>query len=125
MASVMFISERGFPHAAVNINNKDWYGFKPRVPKMALSPGVIDRSNLTANVKHSVTFTIDDAKVVSATQPILLRYQSSWYKGGVRDCVTFVADLAEAMGLQIPKRPNFLPDHFVIGLAVLNHNTAT
>src|SRR6266481_619501 len=105
MGSAMFMSETGFPHCAVNVNHTEWYGFKPRVPKMPLSPGLVDRSNRMSMVKHSVTFTIDDAKIVSEIPPIVLLYQSSWYKGGVHDCVTFLADLAEALGLQIPRRP--------------------
>ena len=124
MGQVMFISEKGFPHAAVNVNHNEWYGFKPRVTKMPLSPGFVDRSNLMSNVKHSVIFTIDDAKIGKEIPPIVVLYQSSWYKGGVHDCVSFVADLAEALGLQIPMRPNFTPDHFVIGLAALNNKIA-
>jgi hypothetical protein len=123
MGSVMFISERGFPHAAVNVNHKDWYGFKPRSNKQPLWPGLVDRSDLSSAIKHSATFTIDDVKISRVIPPIVMQYQTSWYKGGVHDCVTFVADIAEALGLRIPRRPNFLPDHFIICLAALNSGT--
>ena len=126
MGRVMFISERCIvPHVAVNVNYLEWYGFKPRVPKLLLSPGLLDRSNLMSEIKHSVTFTIDDKLIGNQIPPIVTRYQSSWYKGGVHDCVSFAADIAEALGLQIPKRPNFLPDHFVMSLAALNGRIAT
>jgi hypothetical protein len=114
-----------FPHAAVRVNKDAWLGFKPRLTKCPLSPGFVDQSNLMSNVKHSVTFTIDDAKIARSITPIVSTYQTSWYRGGVHDCVSFVADLAEALGLRIPRRPNLLPDHFVIGLAALNNKACT
>jgi hypothetical protein len=121
MGKVMFISERGFvPHAAVNVNQREWYGFKPRLPKSPLSPGLLDRSNLMSKIRYSVTFTIDDGQIGSSIPPVLKQYQSRWYRLGASDCVSFAADLAEALGLKIPRRPNFVPDHFVIGLAALN-----
>jgi hypothetical protein len=124
MGSVTFISETGWAHAAIKVNNRDWYGFKPIVPKTPTAPGFVDRSDRTFEIKHSVTFTIDDAKIQVAVPAIVGRYAKDWYVVGIRDCVSFVADIAEALGLQIPKRPNFLPDNFVMALGRLNGRAA-
>ena len=120
MGQVTFVSERGVPHAALKVGQSDWYGFKPRLEKFPVAPGLLDRSRPTAEIKHTVIFSIDDAIIARELPKVVSRYQHSWYKVGVLDCVSFVADVAEALGLRIPNRPNFLPDEFVIRLSILN-----
>jgi hypothetical protein len=119
----MFISETHFPHAAVSVNHRDWYGFKPKAHRHPLGPGFVDRSDQTASIEHFAIFMIDDAKIRRAIPPVVKRYQASWYKVGVHDCVSFATDVAGALGLRIPRRPNFLPDHFVTALTALNSAT--
>lgn len=120
MASVMFISETGFPHSACRVGMDRWYGFKPAIPKTPLSKGVVDRSSRSAHVKTFVTLRVSDEAVERAVERTLADYKGDWYCLGVKDCVSFTADLAEAMGLQIPPRPNFLPEELVVKLRRLN-----
>ena len=120
MASVMFISETGFPHSAFRVDGSRWYGFKPNIPKRPIAPGHVDHSDRFAFILHEVTFHLVEDRIQPALSRILAAYGGAWYFGGVKDCVTFTADFAEALGLRIPWRPNFSPDHFVKALGRLN-----
>jgi hypothetical protein len=116
----MFISETGFPHSACQVDGDRWYGYKPSIPKSPLAKGIVDRSSRALHVKTFVTLTVADDAIEAALAKILRDYRGDWYCVGVKDCVTFTADLAEAMGLIIPPRPNFLPEAFVANLRKLN-----
>ncbi len=120
MATFRVISETGFPHSACCVNGVNWYGFKPSIPKAPVAPGHLDRGDRSQFVKLSVTFLVADNLAATEVPRIVNQYSSQWYAGGVHDCVSFVADLAEALGLTIPPRPNFLPDNFVLKLRALN-----
>jgi hypothetical protein len=121
MSSVMFISETGFAHSAVLVHGSKWYGFKPSIPKFLFATGHLDHSDRTQFIKHKVTFHFESSHHVhAALVKVLAAYQTAWYLGGIRDCVTFTADFAEDLGLRIPPRPNFIPDHFLLSLARLN-----
>jgi len=120
MGRVMFISETGFPHSACQVDGEAWYGYKPSIPKSPLAPGVVDRSPRTFHVKTFVTLEVADDAIGAAVARVIASYKGDWYCVGVKDCVTFTADLAEAMGLTIPPRPNFLPEAFVTNLRRLN-----
>lgn len=122
MATIMIISESGFPHCAFRINALEWYGFKPSIPKMPVSSGHVDHSDRSAYVASSVTLRVSDNLVQTEVPRIEMLYASQAYVVGVHDCVSFVADVAEALGLVIPPRPNFLPGNFVASMRALNSN---
>ncbi len=120
MHAIRFISETGFPHSAFELNGRHWYGFKPIIPKCPISPGHIDHSDRSRFVDLQVTFHFEGTDIQKALHHVVARYSSAVYFGGVHDCVSFTADFAEALGLHIPPRPNFIPSHFVKRLARLN-----
>ena len=150
MGTVLFISEtswfaghgKGFPHTAFRVNGTDWYGFKPRISDTPIAPGNVDRlapgevahphphraapghidryHHWESHILSQVTFHLPDERIQSALHKTQAAYRGKWYFGGARDCVTFSADFAQAIGLRIPPRPNFSPDHFVKSLGRLN-----
>lgn len=120
MATFQVISETGFPHAACCVNGVDWYGFKPAIPKMPICAGHLDRGDRSQFMKLSVIFRVDDRLAATEVPRITNHYARQLYAGGIHDCVSLVADLAEALGLRIPPRPNFLPDNFVVSVRGLN-----
>ena len=120
MSTIMIISETGFPHCAFRMNTTEWYGFKPALPKMPISSGHVDRGDRTAYIASQVTLRVSENLVVAYVAQIAQRYASQPYVVGFHDCVSFVADVAEAVGLIIPPRPNFLPGNFVASMRSLN-----
>ena len=122
MATITFISETGFPHCAFRINAHDWHGFKPAIPKSPVANGYVDHSDPSAHIRSSVTLRVSDHLVAVAVPRLVQLYSQQMYLGGVHDCVSFAADVAESLGLRIPPRPNFLPDNFVNSVRSLNSN---
>jgi len=120
MKTVRFISETGFPHSAFQVNGGSWYGFKPIIPKVPICSGHIDHSDRSRYIDLQVTFHFEAGNTSEALHKVVTKYRDAVYFGGVKDCVSFSADFAEALGLRIPPRPNFSPSHFVKNLARLN-----
>jgi hypothetical protein len=118
---VTFISETGFPHAAVRVGSSDWYGFKPNINKCPVCPGHVDHSDRTTFIKSSVTFEFPNEQATRATvNAAVATYNGTWYRGSNHDCVNLAYDVAKALGLSVPSGINLFPDNFVKNLNSLN-----
>ncbi len=111
------ISETGFPHSAAFLEYPDgtskWLGFVPKIHKAPISDGKIDTGARDKNIDKYIRLEVDAKALADAEKKIMDKYADKKYEGTICDCVTFTADLCEAAGLQIPKRPNLIPGHLV------------
>jgi hypothetical protein len=122
MAQIKFITETGMFHAACRCEIKgkvDWYGFKPIKSMEALYPGYVDKSDRTAHINHWVTFGVDDAVLQNGVNAVRSKYTGAIYAVGVKDCVSFVADVARKIGLRV-EHVNMTPYGFIKSLESLN-----
>ena len=69
MAELTIITETGMFHSACRCTigtQVQWYGFKPKAHRKPAGAGMIDRSDRSAFVNHSITFEVDDHLLRSA-----------------------------------------------------------
>ncbi len=103
MGKLIIIAEKGVPHTAVKVQISDnapqWYGFRPQKRFRAIGKGLVDTSNREEYARKSVHFNIPDKILVQAVANVLAKYQNALYILFFRDCVDFVTDLAEEVGL--------------------------
>jgi hypothetical protein len=124
MAQIKFITETGMFHVACRCEIKgkvEWYGFKPIKSMEAVYPGYVDRSDRSALINHWVTFGIEDITLQNGVNAARSQYTGAIYAVGVKDCVSFAADVARKIGLKVP-RVNMTPYGFIKILEV--HNRA-
>jgi hypothetical protein len=124
MAQIKFITETGMFHVACRCEIKgrvEWYGFKPKKSMEPVWPGYVDTSDRTALINHWVTFGVADSVLQSAVTSARAQYTGAIYALGVKDCVSFAADVARKIGLRVPL-VNMTPYGFIKILEV--HNKA-
>lgn len=122
MADLIFISETGMFHSAVQIKigfASQWYGFKPKKHRSPKGPGMVDTSDRSSFINHSVTFDIGDTVLMSAIASTASEYQNKEYFLGVCDCVSFSADVARQCNLRVPA-VNLTPYGLIQALSRLN-----
>lgn len=122
MAQLTIISETGMFHSACRCTfgtSVQWYGFKPKAHRSPKGPGFVDRSDRTSSINHTITFEVDDALLRSAISAAVGMYDDTEYTVGVRDCVSFSADLARKARLRVPS-VNISPYGFIQTLALWN-----
>jgi hypothetical protein len=105
MAQIKFITETGMFHVACRCEIKgrvEWYGFKPKKSMVPAYTGYIDTSDRTALINHWITFGIADSVLQSAITSVRASYNGDLYVLGVKDCVSFAADMARKAGLNVP-----------------------
>jgi hypothetical protein len=122
IAQIKFITETCMFYVACRCEIKgkvERYGFKPIKSMETIYPGYVDSSNRSALVNHGVTFGIDDAALQNGVSAIRGQYTGAIYAVGVKDCVSFAADVARKIGLRVP-RVNITPYGFIKILEVHN-----
>lgn len=101
-AYVTFISETGFPHAAVfmefSSGRRKWVGFNVQSGK-----GFVQTIGRTSKINHYARFRTSDTRLREAEAMIARKWEKSTYLATVRDCVSFAYDVAEACGLHTPR----------------------
>ena len=105
MAELKFISETGMFHSACCCtwgNIVEWYGFKPRKHRSPAGQGFVDRTDRSAFVNHSVSFDVNDVTLRAAIRKVAGEYATKTYAVTVCDCVSFTADVARQVGLNVP-----------------------
>jgi hypothetical protein len=90
----------------------EWYGFKPQEHRSPAGKGLVDRSDRSAFINHSVRFDINDAHLRAGIQKVAREYETKTYVVTVCDCVSFTADVARQVGLKVPLL-NFTPYGFI------------
>lgn len=122
MAELMFITETGMFHSACRCtwaNSVEWYGFKPWKHRTPAGKGMVDRSDRSTFVKHSITFEVSDTVLRAAVDKVSLAYATKTYVVTVYDCVSFTADIARQAQLKVPL-VNITPYGFILALALWN-----
>ena len=122
MAELMFISETGMFHSACRCTwgtVVEWYGFKPLKHRSPAGKGMVDRSDRSAFINHSITFEVNDALLHAAVGKVARDYATKTYVVTVCDCVSFTADVARQAQLKVPLL-NFTPYGFIEVLAIWN-----
>ncbi len=126
MAELKIISETGMFHSACRCRWDDhieWYGFKPIAHRSPEGPGFVDRSDRTVSMNHFISFDVDGDVLRAAVLRVSATYAQATYCVLVKDCVSFSADVARAVGLRVPL-VNISPAGFIAILAVWNSYTA-
>lgn len=126
MAVLTFISETGMFHSACRCtregNTVDWYGFKPRAHLSPMGRGFVDRSDRSSFINHSVSFDVPSARLRMAIDRVVEEYANKTYVVTVCDCVSFTADVARAVGLNVPA-VNITPYGFIQVLGFWNRQS--
>jgi hypothetical protein len=105
MAELKIISETGMFHIACRTKigpSVHWYGFKPKKHLSAVGQGFVDTSDRSALVNHSITFNVSEPILRGAIKTVTAQYANKEYILGVRDCVSFGADVARYCQLLVP-----------------------
>ena len=79
-----------------------WIGFGPAVKYKLASSGALDASSLEKQLVRYARFRVDPRRLEQAERRVTEDYRGKNYILGVRDCVTFVIDLASYAGLDVP-----------------------
>jgi hypothetical protein len=127
MAKLKFITETGMFHVACRCETKgrvEWYGFKPLKHRVAVSPGFVDMSDRSALLNHCIAFDVPDSALQGSLTTARARYNGETYVLGVKDCVSFGADIARGAGLRVPL-VNMTPYGFIRTLAMWNKSDAS
>lgn len=122
MSDLMFISETGMFHSACRVGfgpSAHWFGFKPLEHRSPKGPGMVDKSDRSAFINHSITFDVNDAILQAAAARVAADYANKIYVVTVCDCVSFTADIARQCRLRVPA-VNILPYGFIQTLALWN-----
>ncbi len=125
MAQLTIITETGMFHSACRCTwgqTAGWWGFKPRTHRAPAGPGMVDTSDRSAFVNHLISFQLDDTVLRKAIDKVAADYAAATYVLGVKDCVSFSADVARQAGLSVPA-VNLTPYGFIGVLAVWNSFT--
>lgn len=126
MAELLIISETGMFHSACRCTwgtRVEWYGFKPIAHRRPAGQGFVDTSDRTSQINHQVSFTVNDTALLLAVDTVRTQYRDAEYILGVKDCVSFSADLAWNAGLTVA-HVNLTPYGFIRYIAALNQHGA-
>jgi hypothetical protein len=122
MAELLIISETGMFHSACRCTwgtKVQWFGFKPIEHRRPAGKGFVDTSDRTSQINHQISFTVNDTALLLAVDTVSKQYDGAEYILGVRDCVSFSADLAWNAGLTVA-HVNMTPYGFILYLAARN-----
>jgi hypothetical protein len=125
VGELTIISETGMFHSACRITigqSSSWIGFKPRTHRAPAGPGMVDTSDRTAFINHSISFQVADGTLMNLVQTVTAKYERATYVLGVRDCVSLSADAAREAGLAVPL-VNMTPYGLILILAAANSYT--
>jgi len=126
MAELTIISETGMFHSACRCTWNgviEWYGFKPARHRTPVGAGMVDRSDRSAYINHSITFPINDTVLRVAVSRVAAQYAGKEYVLGVCDCVSFSAEVARQCALRAPL-VNMTPYGLIQALGWWNKCTA-
>jgi hypothetical protein len=122
MARLAIVTETGMFHAACRcnwLNRIEWYGFKPRAHRAPAGPGYVDRSDRSTFIYHSIVFEVPDARLAAGSISTARKYDGTFYAVSIHDCVSFAADFARSVGLNVPP-VNITPFGFIEVLGIWN-----
>jgi hypothetical protein len=124
MGRLTIISETGFPHSACLFEygeSKSWMGFKPKIPKLPVFTGYVDKSDRSKSIKNFACFSVPDVVIEKALLSLESKYTDLLYiiVFGI-DCNDFTLDTAKLCGLAVPTTKDIFPNHLVLRLAKLN-----
>lgn len=129
MGQLWIISVKGaVPHSACFFDyhaeeQKDgWLGFGPAKHRRPISSGKVFTDDETHRLNHGIIFDIGDTVLAKAAEEAREQYSSGPYILGVRDCVSFSADVARCCNLSVPLI-NMTPYGLIQILAVWNSYT--
>lgn len=114
------------PHSACKLvfddlkYKDDWLGFGPSAHRSpATKVGTVFHDDETYRINHGITIKVTDTVLSKAGEKTARRYATGPYIVGVRDCVSFSADLIRACELNVPL-VNMTPYGLILILAVWN-----
>jgi hypothetical protein len=126
MGQLWIISVKGaVPHSACYFdyaaeNDKDgWLGFGPEAHRRPASAGKVYTDDETYRLNHGIIIEVEDTVLAQAAEKARKQYSSGPYVLGVRDCVSFSADVARYCNLNVPLI-NMTPYGLIQILAVWN-----
>jgi hypothetical protein len=125
MGELTIISETGMFHSACRYTigqSASWIGFKPRTHRAPIGPGLVDTSDRTASINHTISFAVADTTLIAAANAVSALYLPKTYVLGVCDCVSLSADFARQVGLAVPA-VNMTPYGLILILAAANSYT--
>lgn len=105
MGELAIISETGMFHSACRCtygNVVEWYGFTPARARNPIAAGQVQVTDRTAYINHLIAFDVPEKLLKAAITAAVSQYRSATYILGVRDCVSFSAEVARGAGLAVP-----------------------
>lgn len=105
MAKLAIISETGMFHSLCRCtfgHQEEWYGFAPVKKSSPHGPGAVHPEARPRLINHLIEFEVSDATLRAALRTVVPKYATATYTVGVKDCVSFSADVARAVGLMVP-----------------------
>lgn len=109
MGKLQIISVTGsMPHSAcffdyADITYRDgWRGFAPAAHRTPIGAGRVYDTDESGRINHQITFEVPDTTLLNACNSVTAKFANARYILGVRDCVSFSADVASACGLGVP-----------------------
>jgi hypothetical protein len=105
MAQLTIISETGMFHSVCRCTWPDgvkWYGFAPVKHREPHGQGAVHTESRAQYINHYISFDISDFLLRSAIGKAVEKYKAATYTIGVRDCVSFSADVARGCNLAVP-----------------------
>lgn len=109
MGKLKIISVTGaVPHSAclfdyADVLRKDnWRGFGPAAHRTPVGKGKVFSDDESHRINHAIVFEIPDTILTQACNRVSAQYQDKNYVLGIRDCVSFSADVARQCGLGVP-----------------------
>jgi hypothetical protein len=124
MGFLTVASEVGMFHSAClfefgNTGRQEWRGFHPAQHRKPVGQGEIDRSNREPYINHYIRFSVTDDVLLVSMIRVEQAYASAEYILGVRDCVSFSADVVRQCRLTAPQ-VNMTPYGLITILRVYN-----
>lgn len=105
MAELAISSETGMFHSACRCTfgaTVQWYGFTPAKFRSPMGAGAVHTDARDSYINHLIAFDVPDATLKAAIAAACAQYETATYVLGVRDCVSFSADVARGAGLAVP-----------------------
>ena len=105
MAQLSIISETGMFHSLCRCtygSKIEWYGFAPIKKGSPHGPGAVHREARPNLINPYISFEIQEPVLRRAIALVSKKYADATYTVTVKDCVSFSADVARAVGLAVP-----------------------
>jgi hypothetical protein len=100
--------------------NDGWLGFGPAKHHHPASRiGKVFREDENFRINHGIMIEVEDTILFRAGEEAVKKYSSGMYLVGVRDCVSFSADLVRECRLNVPS-VSMTPYGFIFILAAWN-----